>query len=83
MPHFSIRVVPSAMTKVVISVSKKVSKKAVIRNRIRRRVRPILRSLIKSLKPAVYFISAKRGDEDIKSKELETELLRLIRSIRN
>ena len=69
--------------KLIVSVSKKVSKKAVVRNRIKRRVRPVVRELATKLKPATYIFIAKPGAERIKGEELKSELLGLIRSIRN
>lgn len=83
MQHFYLRITPGETVKIIISVSKKISKKAVIRNRIRRRVRPIIKNFIPKLRPANYFIVAKPGVEKIKGKELESELIMLIRSIRN
>ena len=83
MPHFYLRIAPADAVKVIISVSKKVSKKAVVRNRIRRRVRPILALLKADLKPAEYFIIANPGAENLKGEGLKSELIRLIRSIRN
>lgn len=80
--HFYLRVVSDDKKRVIISVSKKISKKAVVRNRIRRRVRPIVRELTPELKPATYFIIAKPGAENIKGKELESELRSLVVSRR-
>ncbi|MEK7227514.1 MAG: ribonuclease P protein component [Patescibacteria group bacterium] len=78
---FSLKVKPSSELKTIISVSKKVSKKAVIRNTVKRRVRAVLRDL--KLKPATYVFIAKPGAENLKGKTLESELIRIIRSIRN
>lgn len=83
MPHFYLRVTPGPTKKIVISVSKKVSKKAVVRNRIRRRIRPMLKELTENLKPANYFIVANPGAEMVRGKDLQAELIRIIRSIRN
>jgi len=76
-----LHITPGEKTRFIISVSKKVSKKAVVRNTVKRRVRPILRKI--NPKPALYLLIAKPGSENIKGKELEEELIRLIRSIRN
>ncbi len=72
---------PSPEPKLVISVSKKVAKKAVTRNLVKRRVRAVVRNM--SLKPAKYLFIARAGSENVKGKDLEEELLRIIRSIRN
>lgn len=75
MTYFYLRVGPSAdKAKIIISVSKKVSKKAVVRNRIRRRVRPVVSKLIGDLKPAIYFVVAKPGSQNLRGRELEQEL---------
>jgi ribonuclease P protein component len=81
--HFYLRFSSSDEIKLVISVSKKISKKAVVRNTIKRRTRAVMRDLIKDMKPGTYMIVAKSGADKIKGKELEKELLMLIRSIRN
>ncbi|OHA90950.1 MAG: ribonuclease P protein component [Candidatus Zambryskibacteria bacterium RIFCSPHIGHO2_01_FULL_44_22b] len=81
--YFYLRFSPSDQVKLVISVSKKISKKAVVRNTVKRRVRAVMRSLVKNLKPGIYMIVAKPGADKIKGKELEDEIFRLIRSIRN
>ncbi|MBI2065753.1 MAG: ribonuclease P protein component [Candidatus Zambryskibacteria bacterium] len=83
MNHFYLRTAPADKTQLIISVSKKVSKKAVVRNKIKRRVRAIMQKNLTNIKPARYFVVAKTGAEDIKSEELKSELLSLIRSIRN
>lgn len=78
---FSLRVSPCDSVQIIISVSKKVSKSAVVRNTVKRRVRPIVKKLF--LKPARYLLIAKPGAENLRGIELENELFRLIRSIRN
>ncbi|OHA91584.1 MAG: ribonuclease P protein component [Candidatus Zambryskibacteria bacterium RIFCSPHIGHO2_01_FULL_49_18] len=78
MLHFSVRFVKDEKNKIIISVSKKISKKAVIRNTIKRRVRAVLRDL----KPVSCLIIAKPGAENIKGKELESELKSLVVSRR-
>lgn len=42
-----------------------------------------MRPLVKNLKPGRYLIVAKPGAELVRGVELESELLKLIRSIRN
>lgn len=76
--YFSLRFNPSSEAKLVISVSKKVAKKAVTRNKIKRRVRAVFRNIISRLKTGTYLIVAKIGSENIKGKELENELLKLL-----
>ena len=80
--HFSLRVAPSNVTRVAISVSKKVSKYAVVRNRIRRRTYSAIQLLIPNLSHNLYLLIAKQGAEKVKGKELENELKSLVASCR-
>lgn len=73
---FSLRISPHDNIKVIISVSKKVSKSAVVRNTIKRRIRPLAKKLF--LKPAQYLLVVKPGAQELRGKELESELSKLI-----
>ncbi|HEY4528516.1 MAG TPA: ribonuclease P protein component [Candidatus Paceibacterota bacterium] len=76
MLHLSLRATPSPQTKVIISISKKNYKLAVTRNRVKRRIRAIMQKM--TLKPAKYLIIVRSGAENIKGKELEMELNKII-----
>lgn len=75
--HFSLRFSKAEEIKLIISVSKKVAKKAVTRNLIKRRVRAVFRAL-PNLRVGSYMVIARSGSENIKGKELESELSKLI-----
>jgi ribonuclease P protein component len=64
--------------KIVIIIGKKVIKLAVYRNKLKRRLREILR--VHNVKYCSGIIYAKKGIEKLTYKELEKEILSLIKS---
>jgi ribonuclease P protein component len=78
-PHFSLRFASYPSLRVSVSVSKKVSKKATIRNTVRRRVYSIIRKYINEANPGLYLFIAKPGADTLKGKNLENEVLKLIK----